>query len=143
MAEPTTPEMPKMTLSQVAPLVLLLGTNKYDLAEMGYTRECEAGYAVAQLCCFVALYIVYVKISQMADDGKIVKVPEQKQMGQVVKPAMQQTTKEYDEAKFKEAAQQALIQNIVLAGIYYKWHYVRTPLVLISSLAHDACTFVP
>ena len=45
-------------------------------------------------------------------------------MGQVVKPAVEQTPKEHDEEKWKEQRQQLVMGMVILGGIYYKWHYV-------------------
>ena len=47
-----------------------------------------------------------------------------RRMGQVVKPAVEQTPKEHDEEKWKEQRQQLVMGMVILGGIYYKWHYV-------------------
>merc|ERR1712032_1253533 len=62
-------------------------------------------------------------------DGVKIKIPEVKQMGQVVAPAKEQTTKEYDMAQWKEAVKQPLIGCVILGGIYYKWGSIM-PIVL-------------
>merc|ERR1712113_1194707 len=50
-------------------------------------------------------------------------------MGHVVAPAKEQTPKEYDLDKWKEAIKQPLIGFVILGGIYYKWGSLM-PLVL-------------
>merc|ERR1712167_70797 len=87
----------------------------------GYARFVEVGYVVVQLICFVVLYLTYDRINQMVDDGCKIKIPEVKQMGQVVTPAKEQTAKEYDMDQLKEAVKQPLIGFLILGGIYYKW----------------------
>merc|ERR1712194_788002 len=57
------------------------------------------------------------------------KIPEVKQLGQVVAPAKEQTPKEYDMDKFYEQAKQAVMGFCILGGVYYKWQYLM-PLVL-------------
>merc|ERR1711879_325826 len=54
-------------------------------------------------------------------DGKKIKIPEVKQMGQVVAPAKEQTSKEYDMEKLMEAVKQPVMGFLILGGIYYKW----------------------
>jgi len=126
---PEAPPMPSMKMSQILPMVVMLGMNQYDLAEMGYRRHSEAGFVIAQLLCFGVLYYLYTKINSLPDGGPKIKVPEVKQMGQVVAPAKEQTPKEYDLEKFMEQVKQAVMGSVILGGIYYKWEYLM-PLVL-------------
>merc|ERR1711924_513902 len=58
---------------------------------------------------------------QMPDGGPKIKIPEVKQLGQVVSPAKEQTAKEYDMEKWKEAMKQPAIGFVICGGIYYKW----------------------
>jgi len=129
VAAPPAPAAPEFKLSQIVPMVAMMGLQKYNLEEMGYTRHVEIGYVVVQLACFAVLYFVYMKINTMLDDGKKIKIPEVKQMGQVVTPATEQTAKEYDMAKLKEQVKQPLIGFVILGGIYYKWGSLM-PLVM-------------
>merc|ERR1719399_1952908 len=82
-----------------------------------------------QVLCFGVLYLTYTKIKQSIDNGKKIKIPEVKQFGQVVAPAKEQTTKEYDMEKLKEAVKQPLMGFVILGGIYYKWGHLM-PLIL-------------
>lgn len=74
-----------------------------------------------QVLCLIVIYMIYLQIQKMPDGGKKLKIPEVKQMGQVVKPAIEQTPKEYDMDQLKEAVKQPLIGFVVIMGIYYKW----------------------
>jgi len=129
VAEPAAPAAPEFKMSQIVPMVAMMGLQKYNLEEMGYTRHVEIGYVVVQVACLAVLYYVYLKINTMLDDGKKIKIPEVKQMGQVVTPATEQTAKEYDMAKLKEQVKQPLIGFVILGGIYYKWGSLM-PLVM-------------
>lgn len=128
-SEPPAPAMPEFKLSQILPMVAMFGLQKFNLEEMGYVRHVEVGYIAVQVVCFLVLYLTYVRIGKMADDGHKISIPEVKQMGQVVTPATQQTAKEYDMAKLKEAVKQPLMGFLILGGIYYKWRSLM-PLVM-------------
>mmetsp|Transcript_21416 Transcript_21416/g.47482 ORF Transcript_21416/g.47482 Transcript_21416/m.47482 type:complete len:208 (-) Transcript_21416:205-828(-) len=130
-----------MGLTQVLPLVVTLGLSKVDLVALGYTRHFEVAYVVVQLGCLVMLGLLYKKIEAMTDDGVKIKVPEVKQMGQVVTPATEQTAKEHDMAKWMAQAKQIVLGACILGGIYYKWQtlfplvlqVLMTPMQLIES----------
>eukprot|EP00928_Gymnodinium_smaydae_P072527 TRINITY_DN55878_c0_g1_i1.p1 TRINITY_DN55878_c0_g1~~TRINITY_DN55878_c0_g1_i1.p1 ORF type:complete len:218 (+),score=83.06 TRINITY_DN55878_c0_g1_i1:199-852(+) len=126
---PAPPPAPELKISQFVPMIAMFALQKYNLEEMGLVRHVEIGYVVVQLLCFGVLYLTYQKIEAMADNGKKIKIPEVKQMGQVVTPAKEQTAKEYDSEKLKEAVKQPLIGFVILGGIYYKWGSVF-PLVM-------------
>jgi len=128
-AAPEMPAMPSMSLSQIVPMVVMLGLNKFDLDEMGLRRHTEIGYVIVQLLCLGAQYLLYQKIEKMPADGPKIKVAEVKQMGQVVSEACEQSTKDYDKGKFGEQLKQAVMGFCILGGIYYKWQYLM-PLVL-------------
>jgi len=128
-AAPAAPAGPEFKISQIVPMVAMMGLQKFNIEEMGYTHHVEAAYVVVQVLCFTVLYLMYDRINKMADDGKKIKIPEVKQMGQVVSPAKEQTTKEYDMEKLKEAVKQPLMGFVILGGIYYKWGSVM-PLVM-------------
>lgn len=128
-AAPAAPAGPEMKLSQIVPMLAMLGLQKFDIEKMGYVRQVEIGYIAVQIVCLAVLYFIYDKINKMEDDGKKIKIPEVKQMGQVVTPATEKTTKEYDMAQLKEAVKQPVIGCVILCGIYYKWGSLM-PLVL-------------
>jgi len=128
-AAPAAPAAPEFKVSQIAPMLAMLALQKYNLEEMGLTHHVEIAYVVVQLLCFGALYFTYDKINKTVDNGIKIKIPEVKQMGQVVAPAKEQTTKEYDMDKLKEAVKQPLIGFVILGGIYYKWGSLM-PLVM-------------
>jgi hypothetical protein len=109
----------------------MLLLNKYNLEEMGYKQHIEGAYVVVQFCTFAVLLLINQKIAATKEDPEAPKmqIPEQVQMGQVVKPATEQTVKEHDEEKWKEQRQQLLMGALILSGIYYKWAYIM-PLVL-------------
>merc|ERR1719330_1056801 len=113
----------------IVPLVVMLGMGKYDLDKMGYRRHTEVAFTVIQLICLVLLGLLFQKISAMPEEGKKIRVPEVKQMGQVIAPATEQTPKEYDKSKWNEQLKQALIGFVILGGVYYKWQHLM-PLVL-------------
>merc|ERR550514_556820 len=73
--------------------------------------------------------MVYSKIQKAEDDGSKIAIPEQKSMGQVVKPAMEQTLSEYDTGKWKEMMQQLVMGAVIISGMHYKWGY-SMPLVM-------------
>jgi len=128
-AAPAAPAAPEFKLSSIVPMIAMMGLQKYNLEEMGLTRHVEIAYVVVQILCLGVLYLVYTRIGQMEDDGIKLKIPEVKQMGQVVTPATEQTTKDYDMAKLKEAAKQPIMSFVILGGIYYKWGSLM-PLVM-------------
>lgn len=128
-AAPAAPAGPEMKLSQILPMVAMLGLQKFDIEKLGYTRHVEILYVVVQVLCLGLLYFIYDRINKMSDDGLKIKMPEVKQMGQVVKPAGEQTAKEYDMAQWKEAVKQPVIGCVILGGIYYKWGSIM-PLVM-------------
>merc|ERR1712224_43347 len=126
---PAAPPAPEFKLSQIVPMVAMLGMQKFNLEELGYVRYVEAAYIIVQLLCFAVLYVVYDRINNGEDDGKKIKIPEVKQMGQVVSPAKELTAKEYDMEKIREAVKQPLMGFVILGGIYYKWGSLM-PLVM-------------
>jgi len=115
------PEMPEMKFSQILPMVAMMALQKFDLEALGYVHHVEVAYVIIQIVSLGVLYLTYTKICQMGDDGVKIKIPEVKQMGQVVSPAKEQTAKEYDMEKWKEAIKQPLISCVISGGIYYKW----------------------
>jgi len=125
---PPAPPMPTMKMSQIAPMVVMFGLQKINIEELGYLRHVEVLFCIVQVLCIGAQYWIYTKI-QKAPDGKKLKIPEVKTMGQVVTPAMEQTAKDYDIGKWKEAMKQAVMSCVITFGIYLKWQYVM-PLVL-------------
>lgn len=129
MADAAGPAMPPM--SKFLPLGVMLLMNKYNLEEMGYKQHIEGAYVAVQFCCFATLLLIGQKIKAVVEppDAPKMTIPEQVQMGQVVKPAMEQTNKEHDEEKWKEQRQQLLMGAVILSGIYYKFAYTM-PLVL-------------
>ena len=66
---PPAPEMPKIGISQLLPMVLLLGMNKFDPEKMGYQRHIEIGYVVVQIVCLAVLGLLYTKITAMPEDN--------------------------------------------------------------------------
>ncbi|CAE7612350.1 pho88 [Symbiodinium pilosum] len=62
-------------------------------------------------------------------EGNKIQVPAVVQMGMEVKPAMEQSSREYDMAKWFEQMQQQVVGCIVLACIHLQWGYI-TPLAL-------------
>lgn len=118
---PAAPPTPEIKLSQIVPMIAMFALQKYDLAELGYRHHVEVAYVLIQLASFFVLYLVRQKITQMADDGKKIHIPEVKQMGQVVTPAKEQTSKEYDLEQLNQALKQPLIGFVIVGGIYYKW----------------------
>jgi hypothetical protein len=126
---PAAPAGPELKISQILPMVVMLGLQKFDLEEMGYVRYVEFGFAVVQIACILGTFYIYKKIEAAPDSGKKIKIPEVKQFGQVVTPATEQTPKEYDMIKWKEQIKQSVMGCCVLGGVYYKWGYLM-PLVL-------------
>merc|ERR1740121_2932889 len=96
---------------------------------MGYRHHTEIAYVCVQLICLSLQGLIYQKIGDMSEDGKKIKVPEVKSMGQVITPACEKLPKEYDQSKFNEQLKQAVMGFVILGGIYYKWTYLM-PLVL-------------
>jgi len=126
---PQAPPAPEMKLSQIVPMLVMLGLQKFDIEQMGYIRYAEMAFAISQLLCFGLLFMIYSNINKMPADGKKIHIPEVKQLGQVVSPAMEQTPKAYDMAKWMEQTKQAGMSCVMLGFFYYKWGYVM-PLVL-------------
>eukprot|EP00913_Durusdinium_trenchii_P025162 g23621.t1 len=117
--------------------VLLL--QNYDIEKLGYLVHLRVLYGVVQFCCLGLLIYVRLKINDMQDDGAKVQapaanaeqaisvyfrpleVPATIQMGVEVKPAMEMTTKEYDNSKWFEQMQQCVIGCLVLTYIHVHW----------------------
>merc|ERR1711972_60502 len=118
-----------MKISQLLPLVVMMGLGKFDLDEMGYRHVAEGVFLIVQVLCLGGIFMIYQKIEAMEDGGKKINVPEVKSMGQVVTPAVDQTPKEYDQGKIKEQGKQAVMSAVILCGVYYKWQYLM-PVVL-------------
>jgi len=127
--EPEMPAMPQMKISQILPLVVMMGLGKFDLDQMGYRHYAEAVFGLVQVICLGVIFMMYQKINAMEETGAKIHVPEVKSMGQVVTPAIDQTPKEYDVAKIKEQGKQAVMSAVILSGVYYKWQYLM-PVVL-------------
>mmetsp|Transcript_9457 Transcript_9457/g.18106 ORF Transcript_9457/g.18106 Transcript_9457/m.18106 type:complete len:241 (-) Transcript_9457:668-1390(-) len=128
-AAPAAPAAPEFKLSQIIPMVAMMGLQKFNLEEMGYVHHVEVGYAFVQVVCLALCLLIYLRIDKMVDDGRKIRIPEVKQMGQVVSPAKEQTAKEYDMDKLKEMVKQPLLGTVITAGIYYKWGSLM-PLVM-------------
>jgi hypothetical protein len=120
-AAPAAPAAPEIKLSQILPMIAMFGIQKFDLEKLGYKHHVEVAYVVTQVVCLTVMYLIYDRINKMADNGQKIKIPEVKSMGQVVAPAKEQTAKEYDMEKLKEAVKQPLIGFLIIGGIYYKW----------------------
>lgn len=118
---PAAPPAPEMKLSSIVPMIAMFAIQKYDLVEMGYRHHVEVAYVVIQILSFFVLFTIRKRITQMVDDGRKIKIPEVKQMGQVVSPSKEQTTKEYDMDQLNQAVKQPLIGFFIVGGIYYKW----------------------
>lgn len=126
---PPPPAMPSMKMSQIAPLVVMMGLSKVDIEELGYVRHVEVAFVIVQLLCIGVQVWIHQKISAKPDTGKKLKIPEVKQMGQVVTQATVQSPKQYDTIKWQEGMKQAVMSSVITGGIYYKWAYLM-PLVL-------------
>jgi len=126
---PEMPPMPKLSLSQFMPMIVMIGLNKYNLDEMGYRTWVEIAFVLVQLACLGVLAYLHTRISAMPDTGAKIDIPEVTQLGQVVKPATKQTAKEYDSEKLREQVKQTVMTCVILGGIYYKWQSLL-PMVL-------------
>lgn len=128
-AAPAAPPAPQLKLSSILPMVAMLGLQKFDLEALGYVHHVEVAYIIVQVVCLGSLYLIYMRITAEPDGGGKIKIPAVTQFGKEVKPASEQTPKEYDMAKFKEELQKAVMGPIILGGIYYKWRTLL-PLVM-------------
>ncbi|CAK9093594.1 unnamed protein product [Durusdinium trenchii] len=106
---------------QMVPLGIVLLLQNYDIEKLGYLVHLRVLYGVVQFCCLGLLIYVRLKINDMQDDGAKVQVPATIQMGVEVKPAMEMTTKEYDNSKWFEQMQQCVIGCLVLTYIHVHW----------------------
>jgi len=126
---PAPPAAPEIKISQLAPIAVMMGLQKYNLEEMGYARHAEIAFVITQILGLLCLGYIYKKINEMPEGGEKLKIPEQKQFGQVIAPAVEQTPLEYDMGKWKEQAKQAIMGFGIMGGVYFKWGYLM-PLVL-------------
>jgi hypothetical protein len=126
---PAPPAPPEIKISQLAPIAVMMGLQKYNLEEMGYARHAEIAFVITQILGLLCLGYIYKKINEMPEGGEKLKIPEQKQFGQVIAPAVEQTPLEYDMGKWKEQAKQAVMGFGIMGGVYFKWGYLM-PLVL-------------
>eukprot|EP00931_Biecheleriopsis_adriatica_P031003 TRINITY_DN1821_c0_g1_i1.p1 TRINITY_DN1821_c0_g1~~TRINITY_DN1821_c0_g1_i1.p1 ORF type:complete len:204 (+),score=59.65 TRINITY_DN1821_c0_g1_i1:76-687(+) len=139
--QPEMPPMPSIGISQMVPLGVSLLASKVDFENLGYRHHVEAAYLVVQILCLFGLGFLYKKIQEAPGGSEKVKVPEVKQFGQVVTPAVEMTEKEYDMSKLQAQGKQVVMGAVILGGIYYKWEYlfplvlqvVMTPMQLVES----------
>merc|ERR1711924_229870 len=127
------PEMPKMTMSQILPLVVMLGMNQFDVEKEGYTKHVEVAYILVTVALSGVLFMVYQKIQAVPDGGTTISIPAVTQFGQEIKPACEQTIKEHDLAVWQERFKQHCMSAMIMGGVYYKWGYIM-PLVLQTCL---------
>jgi len=118
-----------MKMSQILPMVCMLGLQKFDLQELGYVHHVEVAYVLVQVVCLGALYAIYMRIEATPDGGGKIKIPAVTSMGKEVTPACEQTPKEYDMSKWKEDLKKAVMGPVILGFIYYKWQTLL-PLVM-------------
>lgn len=98
-------------LSKVAPMLLVLGLNKFDLDKLGYRQHCEAAFFGIQVGCYFALTLIEAKIKDSPENPSAPKVhtPAEIVMGSEAKPAKEQTVKQYDLDKYAELRTQQLM----------------------------------
>eukprot|EP00438_Fugacium_kawagutii_P015053 Skav217576 [mRNA] locus=scaffold129:162818:170916:- [translate_table: standard] len=108
---------------QLVPLGVVLLLQKYDLQELGYLMHLRVVYGLVQFGCLGLLIYIRWKISSLPEGAKI-QVPATVQLGVEVKPAVEQTTKEYDESKWGEQMQQHVIGFLVLTFIHVHWGHI-------------------
>eukprot|EP00450_Noctiluca_scintillans_P002169 CAMPEP_0194501920 /NCGR_PEP_ID=MMETSP0253-20130528/23632_1 /TAXON_ID=2966 /ORGANISM="Noctiluca scintillans" /LENGTH=207 /DNA_ID=CAMNT_0039343975 /DNA_START=68 /DNA_END=691 /DNA_ORIENTATION=+ len=123
------PEAPGLSLSQIVPMIVMVGMQKFDLEKLGYTRHVEVAFVVVQVICLTLLAVIYNKIQSMDGDGAKIHIPEVKQFGQVVTPSTEQTPKEYDSTKLMEQGKQSVMGCVISGGLYFYMGYL-TPLIL-------------
>jgi len=119
--EPVAPAFPGLKFSQILPMFVMLGLQKFDIAEMGYTRHVQVLFVFIQLACGCVLGNLYGKIDAAKDDGKKVAIPEVVVMGNVQHRAKKLSTKEYDMSQWKEQAKKLFIGFVIVCGICYMW----------------------
>jgi len=78
--------------------------------------------------------MVLLKVRVVPSGGDKIVIPEQRQMGQVVKPATECTVAEHDMEKWKEEFQKLTLGFVVVVGIHYYWEAI-VPLAVQSILA--------
>mmetsp|Transcript_82595 Transcript_82595/g.101308 ORF Transcript_82595/g.101308 Transcript_82595/m.101308 type:complete len:188 (+) Transcript_82595:71-634(+) len=120
-------------ITQLVPLGVVLLLQKYDIEKLGFLVHLRVVYGVVQLCCLLLLIYIRLKINTLTDGAKI-QVPATVQLGVEVKPAIEQTTKEYDESKWTEQMQQQIIGFLVLTFIHVHWGHI-TPLAFQAVMA--------
>eukprot|EP00434_Breviolum_minutum_P027704 symbB.v1.2.024505.t1/scaffold2326.1/size131277/9 len=121
-------------ITQLVPLGIVLLLQNYDIEKLGYLNYLRAAYGVVQLCCLGLLIYIRLKINALPDDSAKIQVPATVQLGVEVKPAVEQTTKEYDESKWGEQMQQHVIGCLVLTFIHVHWGHI-TPLAFQAAMA--------
>eukprot|EP00931_Biecheleriopsis_adriatica_P064434 TRINITY_DN39211_c0_g1_i1.p1 TRINITY_DN39211_c0_g1~~TRINITY_DN39211_c0_g1_i1.p1 ORF type:complete len:187 (-),score=44.36 TRINITY_DN39211_c0_g1_i1:44-604(-) len=115
-------------LLQLVPVGIVYLLNQYDIEQLGYLPHLRVLFAVVQLACLALLLTVRSKIVNSPEGAKI-QVPATVQMGIEVKPAVEQSTREYDLSKWFEQAQQQVIGCVMLSFVHAHWGYVL-PLAL-------------
>jgi len=115
-------------IKQFITLPLILGANYLKPEEKIGLDGVRLCYIVSQIVTLMVLIKIFLS-AKKSTDKTVIEIPEQKSMGQVVKPAAEMTVAEYDVSQVKELLKQTLIGAAILGGIHYKWETVM-PLVI-------------
>eukprot|EP00397_Hematodinium_sp_SG-2012_P038785 GEMP01042243.1.p1 GENE.GEMP01042243.1~~GEMP01042243.1.p1 ORF type:complete len:242 (+),score=59.08 GEMP01042243.1:38-727(+) len=119
-------------LQSLLPLGMVLLLRAFDLQE--HIQILRVAYGVTQLTSILLWIFVYLKVQRLPKGGNKIVIPEQKQMGQVVKPATERTVKEHDMEKWMEEFQKLAIGLVIVVGFHMYWGAI-VPLAIQSVMA--------
>ena len=103
-------------IKQFITLPLILGANYLKPEEKIGLDGVRLCYIVSQIVTLMVLIKIFLS-AKKSTDKTVIEIPEQKSMGQVVKPAAEMTVAEYDVSQVKELLKQTLIGAAILGGI--------------------------
>lgn len=119
-------------LQQFLPLGIVMLLRNMDLTE--YTLGLQILYGVTQALSILVWLFVLFKVQSLPSGGKKLTIPEQKQLGTVVKPASECTVKEHDMDKWKEEFQKLSLGLVIVVAIHFYWEAI-VPLAIQSLMA--------
>jgi hypothetical protein len=103
--------------------------NRYELDKPENTDILRISYFLTQLLSFIAIYVMYTKISKKNDETKLVYSEPPKPMSGDEPEIITISVKDYDLKQLKQLATQTLIGLGIVSAMHFKWGYLR-PLLL-------------
>ena len=128
-------------IKQFVTLPLILGVNYLKPEEKFGLDGIRIAYMVSQIISLLVLVKIFLAAKKSSDET-MVKVPEVKSMGTVVKPAAEMTVAQYDVSQVQDLLKQTVMGAGILGLIHWKWATVmpvviQTLLTPFNTLTHN------